>query len=291
MEYIAASVRRKRSDSESESQDNTKKFAASSDCSYSPPPAAKSGFKINRSFGKSQVDGIDDEDLSVSGSEFLEECSPFIVDRCMFSMGSGDTEVNGHLDDHDPFNAKGPVSPASCKTVEGDASGCCAVVEIPSPSLVSTSLVVGNVSIPSGYYPWTSDFDGEGCNNCENIFEKYFQQLSTQEQSIIFNNIDRPLLYGHDSTLCPFFNLRGQCRYCNKPGTDLNNSGIINPELRTSGHLHWIIDSFEAGDPDCSCCMECDYSTFMKDKEGGDQLVALVELRLTAQVIPRFNTH
>ncbi|MCP5016369.1 MAG: hypothetical protein GY938_14055, partial [Ketobacter sp.] len=124
MEYIAASLRRKRSDSESESQDNTKKFAASSDC-YSPPPAAKSGFKINRSFGKSQVDGIDDEDLSVSGGEFLGECSPVIVDRCVFSMGSDDTEVNGHLDDHDPFNAKGPVSPASCKTVEGDTSGCC----------------------------------------------------------------------------------------------------------------------------------------------------------------------
>jgi hypothetical protein len=42
--------------------------------------------------------------------------------------------------------------------VEGDASGCCAVVEIPSPSLVSTSLVVGNVSMPSGL----SD-DDSGC--------------------------------------------------------------------------------------------------------------------------------
>ena len=44
MEYTSASTRRKRCDS-AESQDNPKKFAPSSDCSYSPPPAAKP-FKI-----------------------------------------------------------------------------------------------------------------------------------------------------------------------------------------------------------------------------------------------------
>ena len=97
MEYTSASTRRKRCDS-AESQDNPKKFAPSSDCSYSPPPAAKP-FKINRKFGNSQVDGIDD-DLSVSGSEFWGESSPFLVDRCVFSMG-GDDEGDGHLDDHD----------------------------------------------------------------------------------------------------------------------------------------------------------------------------------------------
>ena len=139
MEYTSASTRRKRCDS-AESQDNPKKFAASSDCSYSPPPAAKP-FKINRQFGNSQVDGIDDDDLSVSGGEFLAECSPFLVDRCVFSMGSGD-EGDGHLDDHDL------LSSASCETVQGDISGCSGVEEVPSPS--SASPAGSEFSIQSG---------------------------------------------------------------------------------------------------------------------------------------------
>ena len=47
MDYMAAFVRRKCSNSDSESQENLKKFAASLDSSYSPPPAAKSKVKID----------------------------------------------------------------------------------------------------------------------------------------------------------------------------------------------------------------------------------------------------
>ena len=91
--------------------------------SYSPPPAAKSKIKINRNFGKIQIDGIDDDDLSGSGGEFWGACSPLIVDRSMFSVGGGD-EGDGHLDDHDL------LSSASCETVQGDISGCCGVAEV-----------------------------------------------------------------------------------------------------------------------------------------------------------------
>ena len=162
MEYTSASTRRKRCDS-AESQDNPKKFAPSSDCSYSPPSAAKP-FKINRKFGNSQVDGIDDDDLSVSGSEFLGSCSPLIVDRSMFSVGGGD-EGDGHLDDHDL------LSSASCETVQGDISGCCGVAEVSSPS--SASLAGSDVSIQSGY-EWPPI--GKGCANCHNFLEKRFQE-------------------------------------------------------------------------------------------------------------------
>ena len=90
MEYTSASSRRKRSDSDSELRDNSKKFAVSSDLSYSPPPAAKSKVRINRNFGKTQVDGIYDGDLSGSGAEFwgqwcgllllwIDVCFPWVV--------------------------------------------------------------------------------------------------------------------------------------------------------------------------------------------------------------------
>jgi hypothetical protein len=155
-------------------------------------------------------------------------------------MGSDDTEVNGHLDDHDPFNAKGIVSPASLE----DAAALC--------------------------YPWSSDFDGEGCDNCGNMFEKHFQKYCTQERRMVVKSIDRPLLYGHDSISCPFLDLCGWCMYCNKHGADLEDP---------TGHLHNIFAAFNAGkQPYCSCCQECHYSSFMKDKEGSAQLLALSDL-------------
>ena len=74
----------------------------------------------------------DDDELSVSGSEFWGESSPFLGDRCVFSIG-GDDEGDGHLDDHDLLSA------ASSETLEGNASECSSLEEIPSPSLASAS--------------------------------------------------------------------------------------------------------------------------------------------------------
>ena len=205
MEYTSASGRRKRSDSDSELRDNLKKFAVSSDLSYSPPPAAKSKVRINRNFGKTQVDGIDDDDLSGSGAEFWGQWSPSVVDRCLFSMGGGDEE-DGHLDDHDL------LSTASCETVQGDISGCSGVEEIPSPS--SASLVVEDASIQSVPDGWTVD---KGCTNCRNFLERRFEEASWERKTWFFNR-SRPELYGHLSNECPFEDLREQqCRHCKTP--------------------------------------------------------------------------
>lgn len=265
MEYTSASTRRKRCDS-AESQENPKKFAASSDCSYSPPPAAKP-FKINRKFGNSQVDGIDDDDLSVSGSEVLGVCSPLVVDRSVFSVGGGD-EGDGHLDDHDL------LSSASCETVQGDISGCCGVAEVSSPS--SASLAGSDVSIQSGY-EWPSI--GKGCANCHNFLEKRFQESPDERKAWFFFHPEDgipctpPALYGHTLGDCPFLDLSGPCRHCKTPGRFLN-----------SGRHYYSMQEEE-----CSCCDECHYSQFLSASyPSGDavMLMAVAEMASDPHITP-----
>ena len=176
-----------------------KKFAPSLDCPYSPPPAAKP-FRNNRKFVNSHIDGIDDEDLSGPCGEFLAECSPFLVDRCVFSMGGGD-EGDGHSDDHDL------LSPASFETVEG-----------------GYSWRTLNVSIPSGSStnPWSF---GRGCTGCLNFLERQFEEAKEERKACFFCR-GRPALYGHTSSKCPFLDLSIQCQHCKTPGKSLKKSAL-----------------------------------------------------------------
>ena len=95
--------------------------------------------------------------MSGSGAEFWGQWSPSVVDRCLFSMGSGD-EGDGHLDDHDL------LSSVSCETVQVDISGCSGVEEVSSSS---ASFAGSEVSIQPGYteYGITMDAYLEIFNN------------------------------------------------------------------------------------------------------------------------------
>jgi len=167
---------------------------------------------------------------------FWQNVLLFLVDRCMFSMGSGD-EGDGHLDDHDLLSA------ASCETVQGDISGCSGVEEVPSPS--SASLDGSDVSIQSGN-EWPPI--GKGCANCHHFLEKRFQEASDKRKTWFFN-LDEfrqpPTLYGHKLSKCPFSDLGDQCRYCRTPGKFLNRG------------MHCCPMQEEP------CCGECHYSNFV----------------------------
>ena len=87
----------------------------------------------------------------------MGECSPFIVDRVLFSMGSGD-EVDGHLDDHEIS------STASSELVDS----------------IDSSEAVSSLH---------SQIEDDRCSNCHSLLEKMLLLAYSERFGFIYKFI------------------------------------------------------------------------------------------------------